>query len=236
MMKSEDMSIDDLVGHLLHEEACLEQEHPRLASAQPKTAALTVNRSTPRSQNSFNNSGSVSSSASRNPDTRRCHPVCKLCNKQGHEAIDCWQRGNQTDFPSCRQNPRQQPRYAHLTQQHSPSTTDPTWYSDTEATDHVSPDFTKLNVADEYKGDDKLQVGNGNHLSISHVGSSFLPNLKLRNVFIVPELTKTLLSVSKLTADNNIYMEFWPHDCNVKTLQGQTILTGDVNQGLYRLP
>lgn len=110
------------------------------------------------------------------------------------------------------------------------------WYFDTGATDHVTPDISKLNVADNYQGDDKIQVGNGKNLSISHVGSSFLPNLKLPNVLVVPDLTKNLLSVSKLTDDNDIYLEFWRNHCNVKTLQGQTIIKGDKSQGLYRLP
>lgn len=82
------------------------------------------------------------------------------------------------------------------------------WYLDTWAKDHVSPDITKLNITDEYKGDDKLYIGNGNHLTISHVGASFLPNLKLPNVIIVPELTKNFLNVSKLTEYNDVYIEF----------------------------
>lgn len=79
-------------------------------------------------------------------------------------------------------------------------------------------------------------MGNGNHLCISHVGSSSLPNLILPTLLIVPELTKNLQSVSKLTKDKNVYMEFWPNHCNVKTLQGQTILRGNAKHRLYRLP
>lgn len=42
----------------------------------------------------------------------------------------------------------------------NPSTViDPAWYFDTGATDHVSPNQNKLNIAEECKGDDKLQVG-----------------------------------------------------------------------------
>nr|KAJ0191944.1 hypothetical protein LSAT_V11C800425760 [Lactuca sativa] len=93
-----------------------------------------------------------------------------------------------------------------------------------------------MNIVDSYTGDEKLQVGNGNHLSISHVGSSSISHLKLPNVLIVPNLTKNLLSVSKLTEDNDVYMEFWPKSFSVKTFQGQTILQGDKHEGLYRLP
>lgn len=103
-------------------------------------------------------------------------------------------------------------------------------------TDHVSLDISKLNIADAYIGSDKLQVGNGKNLHISHVGSSSLPNLKLPNVLIVPALTKNLLSVSKLTDDNDVYIEFWPKSCSVKTFKCKTPLQGDKKEGLYRLP
>lgn len=93
---------------------------------------------------------------------------------------------------------------------------DPSWYFDTGATNHIIPDINKLTIAEDYTGDDKLQVGNGKNLSISHEGYCSLHNLSLPSVFIVPKLTKNLLSVSKLTRDNNVYMEFWPTHCFVK--------------------
>lgn len=95
---------------------------------------------------------------------------------------------------------------------------DPSWYFDTGATDHVTPDLTKLQITEPYTGEDKLQVGNGNQLLITHLGSSSLSSLHLPKVFIVPRLTKNLLSVSQLTQDNNVFMEFWPDRCFVKTL------------------
>ncbi|GJY23438.1 retrovirus-related pol polyprotein from transposon TNT 1-94 [Tanacetum coccineum] len=232
MMKTESLTIDDLTGFLLQEEARLEQEHLRLTlPQQSSTTALNVHRSNPRHQNP---QASNSSNNYRNYNQKKSRPTCQLCSKLGHEAIDCWQRGNQVDFPSRKPNPRNNQRQAHLAHQPNPSTTiDPAWYFDTGATDHVTPDITKLNIAEPYNGDDKLQVGNGNHLNISHVGSSVLPNLKLPNVLLVPDLTKSLLSVPKLTEDNNVSMEFFPKTCSVKTLQGQTILRGDKHHGLY---
>lgn len=55
-------------------------------------------------------------------------------------------------------------------------------------------------------------------------------------MLIAPELTKNLLSVYKLTDDNDVYMEFWRNHCTVKKLQEQTIIKGDKSQCLYRLP
>lgn len=152
--------------------------------------------------------------------------------------MDCWQRSNQVDYPSRRPNPQDQlARQANLSYHHSPSTVvDPNWYFDTRATDHIAPDLQKMNLAEDYHGNDKLQVGNGKNLVISHLGISSLHNLKLPSVLIVPKITKHLLSVSKLTKENNVYLQFWPTNCYVKSLQGKILLRGDVKHGLYRVP
>lgn len=70
---------------------------------------------------------------------------------------------------------------------------DPSWYFDTCATDHVAPDLQELNIAEEYHGPDKLQVGNGKLLNISHIASSSLHGLKLPTMLIVPQIKKRLL-------------------------------------------
>lgn len=53
-----------------------------------------------------------------------------------------------------------------------------------------------------YKGSGKVILGNGKSLTISHVGHAFLNlpkcTLKLSRVFLVPLLTKNLLSIVDL--------------------------------------
>lgn len=93
-----------------------------------------------------------------------------------------------------------------------------------------------MSIADDYHGNDKLQVGNGNNLFISHIGSTRLQSLKLPFILVVPHITKHLLSVSKLTAENDVYLEFHRTHCSVKYLQGKTLLNGDVREGLYCIP
>ncbi|CAL0333408.1 unnamed protein product [Lupinus luteus] len=225
MMKSDDVTVDDLVGLLLQEEARLEQEHAHQAvivaqpsnsaSLLPTPAVYTTNRSSNRSNSTNYPTNNVAPFSHLNMDNRRRRPICQLCNKPGHVAIDCWQHTNQTDYPSRRQNPRHFSRQAHLTHSGTSSTImDPSWYFDTGATDYVTPDINKLNIADDYNGDDKLQVGNDNHLSISHVGSTSFYNISLPSVLIVPDLL----------AQSSLPPIFWEHAFKIATyLHNRTI-------------
>lgn len=206
MLKSDQSTVDDLVGFLLQEEARLEQEHHRhVPTLTPTTthvppvsgsSAYTTHCSSPRSPTNFGSPHNGSSN--RSNENRRRRPMCQLCSRPGHEAIDCWQRNNQTDYPSRHLNPRDPTRQAHVVQAATSSTVmDPAWYLDSGATYHVTPDIRKLHIAEEYTGDDKIRVGNGNHLSISHVGFNSLHGLRLPSILDVPNLTKNLLSISK---------------------------------------
>ncbi|CAN1153111.1 Retrovirus-related Pol polyprotein from transposon RE1 [Linum perenne] len=86
--------------------------------------------------------------------------ICQICGRHNHEAIDCFQRNNQTDYPSRRPPP--QGRQAHMVSYNpTSSVVDPTWYFDSGATDHVTPDPDNLTFTDDYTGTDKLQVGDG---------------------------------------------------------------------------
>ncbi|CAN1810659.1 hypothetical protein LINPERHAP1_LOCUS25974, partial [Linum perenne] len=112
----------------------------------------------------------LSSNARARSQGSRPRQQCQLCRLPGHEAIDCWERTNQADYPSRRPPPqhratssssRQPSRQAYVAQHGDSSTVlDPSWYFDTGATDHVTPDLGKLVVSDDYTGGDKLQVGN----------------------------------------------------------------------------
>lgn len=54
-----------------------------------------------------------------------------------------------------------------------------------------------------YYCNDMVIFGNGNSSSISHIGTSTIsPRINLLDVFVVPKLTKNLMSINKLTNDN----------------------------------
>ena len=98
------------------------------------------------------------------------------------------------------------------------SVVDPAWYIDSSATNHVAQDVGILSYYSLYCGEEKLLIGNGMGLPIHGIGtvmvttSSTTP-LYLHNVLHVPTITKNLLSVSKLLADNNVLIEFLPITC-----------------------
>ena len=92
-----------------------------------------------------------------------------------------------------------------------------------------------------YSGPDKVMVGNGKTLPISHVGHNTLPtphySLQLKNILHTPYLSTNHLSVSKLCSKNNAYVEFHPHSYFVKDqVTNQVLLQGNLEHGLYRVP
>jgi histone deacetylase 1/2 len=77
-------------------------------------------------------------------------------------------------------------------------------------------------------------------MQISHIGQSILrtphDSLQLKNVLHVPSASKNLLSVHKLTLDNNAFMEFHPWFFLIKDRDTRRILCeGRCYGGLYLL-
>jgi histone deacetylase 1/2 len=115
-----------------------------------------------------------------------------------------------------------------------------TWFLDTGANQHVTPDLATLTDSAPYFGNNHLHVGDGNGLSISHIGHTILRSLKhtftLSNVLNIPHITKPLLSVLKFCRDNNVYFKFHASVFYVKDLTIQAVLlSGQSNDGLYVL-
>ncbi|XP_024046667.1 uncharacterized protein LOC112101007 [Citrus clementina] len=116
---------------------------------------------------------------------------------------------------------------------------DPSWYIDSEATNHITNDLSKLVNPKAYVGNEQLYVGDGNALLIEHVGSVQLTtntfeSLFLNHVLHVPKITKNLLSVSKLLADNNVTLEFVGTYCFIKARRTWIILLeGVAKRGLH---
>ncbi|KAL2457867.1 Uncharacterized protein Adt_46191 [Abeliophyllum distichum] len=121
------------------------------------------------------------------------------------------------------------------------TTGDDAWFADSGASNQVTMDAQNLQQGVEYIGKTKLMVGDGTKLEIKHIGESSIPVvnnrfLTLKNILHVPHITRNLLSISKLTADNDIFIEFHANCCLVKDrVTGKVLLEGVLEDGLYKL-
>ena len=110
---------------------------------------------------------------------------------------------------------------------------------DSGATNHITTDLSNLSLQHDYKGKEKIFVGNRQSLSISHTGSSFISSAKkpllLNNILYAPKITKNLLSVSQITRDNNVFVEFHSDHCLFKDKNTKRVLLqGILKRGLYQ--
>ena len=112
--------------------------------------------------------------------------ICQISNKPNHTALRCWNRFNQTYQPE----DTSQALAAMTLADHQ----DNAWFPDTSA--HMTADIGKLQTFKRYFGPEKIMVGNGDILDITHIGKSVLSlgnnNLELENVLVVPNIKKNL--------------------------------------------
>lgn len=99
-----------------------------------------------------------------------------------------------------------------------------------------------MHLKEPYSGNENMTVGNGSTLPITHIGSASLPSsqnsksLQLSNILFVPHITKSLLSISKFTQDNDVFLEFHSDCCFVKDkCTRRILLEGRIKDGLYLL-
>lgn len=100
---------------------------------------------------------------------------------------------------------------------------------------------------EEFKSSDKLIIGNGQGLPITHIGDACFSYKGFNSVynhthstqiyFVSPySIIKNLLSISKLTVDNNLSIDFVGNVCNVKgSLKKGVLLKGLIEKELYKL-
>lgn len=113
---------------------------------------------------------------------------------------------------------------------------DSTWYPDSGVTAHLTNDATRLTHTQPYIIG-KVIIGDGRKILILHTGSSFLTSgsnkLLIKDLLHVPQIHKSLLSVSKFAKDNHVYFEFHPTCSYVKDLvTHQILLQGPECEGL----
>nr|KYP63396.1 Retrovirus-related Pol polyprotein from transposon TNT 1-94 [Cajanus cajan] len=116
------------------------------------------------------------------------------------------------------------------------------WIPNSGASHHATPDPQHLLQSAQFTGTKHIAMANGQGTSITAIGSTVFRSplnpstvLCLKNLLLVPTLTKNLISVSKFVKDNNVYFVFYPHSCFVKSQDlNEALLEGKLGEdGLY---
>ncbi|KAJ9561510.1 hypothetical protein OSB04_006670 [Centaurea solstitialis] len=168
----------------------------------------------------------------------RRSPHCQLCRTNGHYANACPQLARFASSVPGSPVPGLDADLAKAfhAQCHVTSS-GPDWYVDSGATDHMSSSTTSVTNPTPFSGSNKVSFGNGMTLPISHTGHTSLNgDIRLRDVLVVPKITKNLLSVSKLTYDNCLDVLFsHPHFYIQDRKTKRVLAQGRCNHGLYVL-
>ncbi|PKU78042.1 Retrovirus-related Pol polyprotein from transposon TNT 1-94 [Dendrobium catenatum] len=232
--------LDKLYSQLCSEEIHINNEIKKEQSLHNSTAALYAasanqhkNRNSKRSfRNNILASRQFETKTFTNPVSND-RPTCQICGKIGHIALNCWHRNNYKYAPTVQNAPR-----ALLAQ----PTSQQSWILDSGATNHITHDNASLHQSAPYTGSDSVTVANGSSLPIHNYGQGLLPlpdtprKLHLLRLLHVPHLTHNLLSVSKLTKDNNIAITFDSNGFTIKDIQdSRPLLHGHLHNGLYQL-
>lgn len=112
------------------------------------------------------------------------------------------------------------------------------WYTDTRATVHMTNDSAQMDKSDTYStGKGRVIVGNGVSLLISHTGTiSPTSSLTLKDVLVVPGLTRNLISIGKLTSDFPFSITFTNDRFIIQNqVTRRVVATGQLDNGFYAL-
>ncbi|KAK2402482.1 hypothetical protein QL285_051997 [Trifolium repens] len=109
------------------------------------------------------------------------------------------------------------------------------WIVDSGASDHMTGDSTMFSSYSPCAGNHKIKVADGFFSAIAGKGSVVLsPSLTLKDVLHVPNLSCSLMSVSKLAQEKNCQTNFFHTHCVFQDLNsGKMIGSAKESGGLY---
>ncbi|CAJ2666701.1 unnamed protein product [Trifolium pratense] len=109
------------------------------------------------------------------------------------------------------------------------------WIVDSGASDHMTGDSTLFSSYSPCAGNHKIKITDGSFSAIAGKGSVVLsPSLTLKDVLYVPNLSCSLMSVSKLAQDRNCQTNFFRTHCVFQDLNsGKMIGSAKESGGLY---
>jgi hypothetical protein len=159
-------------------------------------------------------------------------PVCQLCKKTGHTVLRCWKHFDHNFTPEDKMANNAEALEYNV---------DPTWYSYTGATNHITNEMDKLVVREKYTVQEQIHDANGGGMQISHIGHSTLytplHNLSLKHVLHVPSTKKYLVFIHRFTRDNHVFVECHPFVFLVKNPHTKKLLLcGKCRGGIYPFP
>ena len=159
--------------------------------------------------------------------------TCQICSMTGHSALQC------PRFPSSAGPTPDSlvPSLAAMSLGDGPETT---WYPDSGASAHMTPHDGNFVSKIPYTGNNRIVVGNGATLPITHLGTCTLPtsrkSLKVNSVLQVPQLTHNLVSIKRLCKDNNCHVIFDDVSISIQDkAKGTVLLRARSNRALYPL-
>lgn len=244
------ISFDDLVALLLNAEQRFQFQAMHSSNSDINPTALYSSKNSHQFNRGRGNTSRGGSSRGRGTTTARgsnspargfsksgssniSRPICQICDRAGHTAIDCYNRMNHA-FEG--RIPTQ--KLSAMAASSSLNSSGSTWYTDTGASNHITADLGNLAINDEYHGKETVVVGNGAGLQIKHIGSNQFhtqsTSFKFNNILHCPSVTTNLLSVNQFTKDNNCYFVFLPDCFFVKDLKSRrTLFQGMSKNAIY---
>ncbi|GMI93057.1 hypothetical protein HRI_002975000 [Hibiscus trionum] len=120
------------------------------------------------------------------------------------------------------------------------SIADTKWTTDTGASNHMTANLGMLSNLKKYVGCDSVFIGDGSPLKIDAIGDTLVSDgkneLMLRDVLLVPQLTRNLLSISQLITQDPFNCEFTNElFCVKERATWQILLVGQRKGDLYVL-
>ncbi|KAG2707896.1 hypothetical protein I3760_05G167500 [Carya illinoinensis] len=92
-------------------------------------------------------------------------PICQICSKKGHMALDCY---NWFNFSYQGRLPPSD--LAVMAAEGNTSYAQHVWYADGGANAHITNNTANLTTAQPYEGEETITVGNGSSLVIQNMG------------------------------------------------------------------
>ncbi|KAD5803045.1 hypothetical protein E3N88_14405 [Mikania micrantha] len=174
-----------------------------------------------------------SSSRGRGISYSKRPPHCQLCRKEGHYASTCPQLASYAQKSVSLDANLADAFHAQC----NIASETPDWTADSGATTHMLPSNHGLNYSTSQTGNIRVTFGNGNSLPVTHIGNTNLNNaISLQNVLVVPNLTKNLLSISRLTNDSPVDVLFSNDFFQIQDRKTAEVLAkGTCENGLYVL-